>query len=36
MESHKTSWNLTKLHGIPQNLMESHGRFWNMAESSGC
>jgi hypothetical protein len=25
-EHYRTSW----------NLMESHGRFWNMAESSGC
>jgi hypothetical protein len=23
-------------HGISQNPMESHGRFWNMTESSGC
>jgi hypothetical protein len=35
-ESHGTSWNPTEPHGISQNLMEFHERFWNMAESSGC
>jgi hypothetical protein len=29
------TWNLTEAHGIPRNLMESHGTSWNPTEPHG-
>jgi hypothetical protein len=36
IESHETPSNPMELHGILQNLTESHERLWNIARSSGC